>query len=440
MKPIVAIVGRPNVGKSTLFNKIAGKRIAIVEDKPGVTRDRIYSDAEWLDYKFVIIDTGGIEPDSEDIILSQMRKQAEIAIETADVIIFITDVKDGIVHADQEVAMMLRKTDKPVVLAVNKVDHPGKFNDVYEFYNLGLDEPIGISASLSLGIGDLLDKVVSYFKGLDTAEEEDNATRVAIIGKPNVGKSSLVNKLVKEERVIVSDIPGTTRDAIDTPLEVDGEKFVLIDTAGIRRKSKVNEEVEKYSVIRALTAIERADVCLIVIDAGTGVTEQDAKIAGYAHEAGKGSAIIVNKWDIIDKDDRTVNEFKNKIMTDLSFMTYAPIIFISAKTGQRVDRLIPLVKSVASQNAMRVSTGVLNDIISDAVMMNQPPIFHGRKLKIYYATQASTKPPTFILFVNDVEAVHFSYQRYLENQLRERFGFEGTPIRLIFRLRNEEEE
>jgi ribosome-associated GTPase EngA len=439
MKPIVAIVGRPNVGKSTLFNKITGRRIAIVEDKPGVTRDRIYSDAEWLNYKFIVIDTGGIEPDSEDILLSQMKRQAEIAIETANVIIFITDAKDGVVHADEEVAMMLRKTDKPVVLAVNKVDNPKKFNDVYEFYNLGLDEPIGISASMGLGIGDLLDKVASYFKDIQGDEEDEEVTRVAIIGKPNVGKSSLVNRLVKEERVIVSNIPGTTRDAIDTPLEVNGERFILIDTAGIRRKSKVNEEVERYSVIRSLTAIERADVCLVMIDAEEGITEQDAKIAGYAHEAGKGIAVVVNKWDVIEKNDKTMNEFKNKIKIDLSFMDYAPMIFISAKTGQRVDKLISLIKSVANQNAMRVATGVLNDIISDAVMMNQPPIYRGRRLKIFYATQASTKPPTFILFVNDPEAVHFSYQRYLENQLRNRFGFEGTPIRLMFRARNEGE-
>lgn len=438
MKPIVAIVGRPNVGKSTLFNRIAGKRIAIVEDTPGVTRDRIYSDAEWLDHKFLIIDTGGIEPESEDIILAQMRRQAEIAIETADVIIFITDATNGIIHSDEEISMMLRKSSKPVVLAVNKVDNPGRFNDVYEFYNLGIGEPIGISSSLGLGIGDLLDEVVSHFKTIENEVEDDDGTKVAIIGKPNVGKSSLVNKLANEERVIVSDIPGTTRDAIDTPIEVNGDKFILIDTAGIRRKSKVNEEVERYSVLRSLTAIERADVCVVMIDATEGVTEQDAKIAGYAHEAGKGILIAVNKWDAIDKDSKTTGEFTNKIKNDLSFMTYAPIIFISAKTGQRVDKLIELIKYVANQNAMRVSTGVLNDIIADAVMMTQPPAIKGRRLKIYYTTQASTKPPTFVMFVNDPEAMHFSYERYIENQLRSRFGLEGTPIRFVYKMRSEE--
>lgn len=438
MKPIVAIVGRPNVGKSTLFNRIVGKQVAIVEDKPGVTRDRIYSEAEWLNHKFILIDTGGIEPESEDILLSQMRKQAEVAIENADVIVFLTDAKDGITHADEDVADMLRKTSKPVVLAVNKVDNPGRLNDVYEFYNLGIGEPIGISSSLGLGTGDLLDSIVSHFKEAEEGEENDETTRVAIIGKPNVGKSSLVNKLLNEERVIVSDIPGTTRDAIDTPVEINGDKYILIDTAGIRRKSKVNEEVERYSVIRSLSAIERADVCLVMIDALEGVTDQDTKIAGYAHEAGKGIVIVVNKWDAVEKDDKTINEFRNRIRADLSFMTYAPIIFISAKTGQRVQKLTELIKYVANQNAMRISTGVLNDVISDSVMMNQPPIVKGKKLKILYSTQASTKPPTFILFVNDPEAVHFSYERYLENQLRSRFGLEGTPVRFIYRSRNEE--
>ncbi|KPU44016.1 GTPase Der [Oxobacter pfennigii] len=439
MKPIVAVVGRPNVGKSTLFNRLTGKRIAIVEDKPGVTRDRIYSEAEWLNHKFIIIDTGGIEPYSEDIILSQMRRQAQIAIETANVIVFMTDGKEGITHADQEVAEMLRKTNKPVVLAVNKIDDPTKFNNVYEFFNLGIGEPMGISSSLGLGMGDLLDEIVAHFKNIEEDEEEDDVTKVAIVGKPNVGKSSLINKLVKEERVIVSDIPGTTRDAIDTPFEYKGDKFILIDTAGIRRKSKVNEEVERYSVIRSLTAIERSDVCLIMIDANEGVTEQDSKIAGLAHEAGKGIVIVVNKWDLIEKDDKTMNEFRNKIRADLSFMTYAPVIFISAKTGQRVEKVIELIKFTANQNAMRISTGVLNDIISDAVMMNQAPMGKGKRLKIFYATQASTKPPTFILFVNDPEIMHFSYERYLENQLRERFGLEGTPVRFIYRARNEGE-
>lgn len=437
MKPIVAIVGRPNVGKSTLFNRLAGKRIAIVEDTPGVTRDRIYSEAEWLNYKYILIDTGGIEPYSEDKMLSQMRRQAEVAIETAHVILFVTDAKEGITHADEDVAGMLRKTNKPVVVAVNKVDNPSKFNEVYEFYNLGIGEPFGVSSTLGLGIGDLLDKIVSFFKDIDENDEDDEATKVAIIGKPNVGKSSLVNRLLKEERVIVSDVPGTTRDAIDSLLEVNNEKFILIDTAGLRRKSKVNEDVERYSVLRALTAIERSDVCLVMIDAGEGVTDQDAKIAGYAHEAGKGVVLVINKWDIIEKDDKTMNEFRNRIRADLSFITYAPIIFISAKTGQRIDKLIELIKFVANQNAMRISTGVLNDIISDAVMMNQPPTGKGRRLKIFYATQVSTKPPTFVFFLNDPEIMHFSYERYLENQLRLRFGLEGTPIRFIFRSRDE---
>lgn len=438
MKPIVAIVGRPNVGKSTLFNRLTGKRIAIVEDKPGVTRDRIYSEAEWLNYKYILIDTGGIEPFNEDIIFSQMRRQAEIAMETADVIVFVTDAKEGITNADRDVADMLRKTKKPVIVAVNKVDNPARFNEVYEFFNLGIGDPMGVSSTLGLGTGDLLDKIVSYFKDIDEGNDDDEVTKVAIIGKPNVGKSSLVNRLLKEERVIVSDIPGTTRDAIDSLLEVNGEKFILIDTAGIRRKSKVNEDIERYSVMRALTAIERSDVCLIMIDASIGVTDQDSKIAGYAHEAGKGIAIVVNKWDIIEKDNRTMNEFIRKIKIDLIFMTYAPIIFISAKTGQRVDNLLALVKAVANQNAMRISTGVLNDIIADAVMMNQLPSAKGKRLKIFYATQVSTKPPTFVFFVNDPEIMHFSYARYLENQLRARFGMEGTPIRFVYRSRDEE--
>jgi len=440
MKPIVAIVGRPNVGKSTLFNRLVGKRIAIVEDKPGVTRDRIYSEAEWLDKTFILVDTGGLEPLSEDIILSQMRQQAQVAIETADVIIFVTDGIEGITRTDQDVADILRKTNKPVILAVNKIDDPSKLNNVFEFYNLGIGEPIGISASLGLGIGDLLDSVVSHFKDTSSDEVEDEGIKVAIIGKPNVGKSSLVNKLLKEERVIVSDIPGTTRDAIDSLLTVDGEKFVLIDTAGIRRKSKINEEIERYSVIRSLSAIERADVCLVMIDASEGVTEQDSKIAGYAHEAGKGIIIVVNKWDIIEKDDKTMNEFRNRIRNELTFLSYAPILFISAKTGQRVEKLIDLIKFVANQNSMRISTGVLNDIISDAVMMNQPPVTKGKRLKIFYVTQVSTKPPTFVMFVNYPEVMHFSYERYIENQLRSRFGLEGTPIRFIYRSRSEDKE
>ncbi len=440
MRPIVAIVGRPNVGKSTLFNKITGKRIAIVEDTPGVTRDRIYSDAEWLDNQFILIDTGGIEPFSEDVIISQMRAQAEVAIDTADVIIFIVDAKGGITPADLEVATMLRKTSKPIVLAVNKIDDPSKFNEVYEFYNLGIGDPIGISAAQGLAIGDLLDEVVAHFKELDLKEDDDDATKIAIIGKPNVGKSSLVNKLVGEDRVIVSDIPGTTRDAIDTPLEVNGNKYVLIDTAGMRKKSKVKEDIERYSVLRAITAIERSDVCIIMIDAEEGVTEQDTKIAGLVHEAGKGVIIAINKWDLIEKDDKTMNEFRNKIRANLSFISYAPIIFISVKTGQRVQKLIDLVNFVHDQNSMRIQTGVLNDIISDAIIMNQPPVNKGKKLKIFYTTQVSTKPPTFVFFVNYTEALHFSYERYLENQIRSRFGLEGTPIRFIWRPRNDDEE
>ncbi|HBM75179.1 MAG TPA: ribosome biogenesis GTPase Der [Clostridiaceae bacterium] len=437
MKPIVAIVGRPNVGKSTLFNRLVGKRVAIVDDNPGVTRDRIYSEAEWLTHKFILIDTGGIEPESEDIILSQMKKQAELAIETADVIVFITDGKEGITSADQDVAAMLRKTNKPVVLAVNKVDNLKMQNNVYEFYNLGIGDPIGISSSLGLGTGDLLDAIVSSFKKFEYEDEDEEVTKVAIVGRPNVGKSSLVNKLLNEERVIVSDIPGTTRDAVDTPMEVNGERYILIDTAGIRRKSKVSEGVERYSVIRSISAIERADVCLIMIDALEGVTEQDSKIAGIAHEAGKAIIIVVNKWDAVEKDDKTLNRFTGDIRSGLSFAAYAPIIFISAKTGQRVNRLIELIKYVANQNSMRVSTGVLNDVIADSVMMTQPPTVKGRKLKILYGTQASTKPPTFVLFVNDPQLMHFSYERYLENQMRSRFGLEGTPIRFIYRARDE---
>lgn len=437
MKPIVAIVGRPNVGKSTLFNRLVGKRVAIVDDNPGVTRDRIYSEAEWLTHKFILIDTGGIEPESEDIILFQMKKQAELAIETADVIVFMTDGKEGITSADQDVAAMLRKTNKPVVLAVNKVDNLKMQNNVYEFYNLGIGDPIGISSSLGLGTGDLLDAIVSSFKKFEYEDEDEEVTKVAIVGRPNVGKSSLVNKLLNEERVIVSDIPGTTRDAVDTPMEVNGERYILIDTAGIRRKSKVSEGVERYSVIRSISAIERADVCLIMIDALEGVTEQDSKIAGIAHEAGKAIIIVVNKWDAIEKDDKTLNRFTRDIRSGLSFAAYAPIIFISAKTGQRVNRLIELIKYVANQNSMRVSTGVLNDVIADSVMMTQPPTVKGRKLKILYGTQASTKPPTFVLFVNDPQLMHFSYERYLENQMRSRFGLEGTPIRFIYRARDE---
>lgn len=432
-KPIVAIVGRPNVGKSTLFNKLAGERISIVEDSPGVTRDRIYSEVEWLDYKFTLIDTGGIEPESEDIILKQMRRQAEIAIETADVIVLMVDGKEGMTPADREVANMLRKVKKPVELVVNKVDAPSFENNKYEFYNLGIGEPIAISASQGLGLGDMLDEIVKHFNKLDTDEEDTPEIKVAIIGKPNAGKSSLLNKLTGEERVIVSDIPGTTRDAIDSYIEIGEDKFLFIDTAGIRRKSKVTEEVERYSVLRAISAIERADVSLIMIDAEEGVTEQDEKIAGLAHEAGKASVIVVNKWDLIEKDDKTMNEFTKRVRNDLAFLAYAPIIFISAKTGQRINRLLELIKYVAGQHAMRIRTGVLNEVISEAVMMKQPPIERGKPLRIYYAAQVSTKPPTFVFFVNYTNIVHFSYQRYLENQIRQHFGLEGTPIKIIYR-------
>jgi GTPase len=432
-KPIVAIVGRPNVGKSTLFNKLSGKRISIVEDSPGVTRDRIYADVEWLSHKFTMIDTGGIEPESEDIILSQMKRQAEIAIETADVIVFIVDGKEGITPADYEVANLLRKTQKPVLTVVNKVDHLGLEENKYEFYNLGLGEVISISASQGLGLGDMLDEIVEHFEVNTEEEDESTEIKVAIIGKPNAGKSSLLNRLVGEERVIVSDIPGTTRESIDSYVEIGEDKFLFIDTAGIRRKSKIKEEVERYSVLRALTSIERADVCAVVVDATEGVTEQDEKIAGLAHEAGKGIVIIVNKWDLIEKDTKTMNEHLELIRNALGFISYAPVIFISAKTGQRIDRMIELIKYVANQHSMRVTTGVLNEVISEAVMMKQPPIERGKALRIYYATQVSTKPPTFVIFVNYTNIIHFSYERYLENQVRQHFGLEGTPIRFIYR-------
>ncbi len=432
-KELVAIVGRPNVGKSTLFNKLTGKRIAIVEDTPGVTRDRIYCHVEWLRHKFILVDTGGIEPESEDIILMQMKRQAELAIETADVIVFMVDGKEGIVPADYEVAEMLRKTKKPVILIVNKIDNLVFEDNKYEFYNLGIGEPLAISAAQGLGIGDMLDEIVKNFKEIADAEEESPEINVAITGKPNVGKSSLLNMLAGEERVIVSNIPGTTRDAIDSYIEINGDKFLFIDTAGIRRKSKVKEEVERYSVIRSLAAIERADVCLVMVDAEEGVTEQDEKIAGFAHEAGKGIVIVVNKWDLIEKDDKTMNEFEKAIRRDLAFIDYAPITFISAKTGQRLTKLIETIKYVDNQHAMRVKTGVLNEVINQAIMMKQPPVEKGKLLKVYYVTQASTRPPTFVFFVNYTESIHFSYGRYLENQLRKHFGMEGTPIRFIYR-------
>ena len=439
-KPVVAVVGRPNVGKSTLFNAIAGERISIVKDTPGVTRDRIYADVNWLDYHFTMIDTGGIEPDSRDVILSQMREQAEIAIATADVIIFLTDVRQGLQDSDSKVADMLRRSGKPVVLVVNKVDSFEKFMpDVYEFYNLGIGDPFPISAASMLGLGDMLDEVVKHFPDYAKDEEEDERPKVAIIGKPNVGKSSLINKLAQEDRVIVSDIAGTTRDAIDTDITYDGKEYVFIDTAGLRRKNKIKEEIERYSIIRAVTAVERADVCIIVIDATEGVTEQDAKIAGIAHERGKGIIIAVNKWDAIEKDDKTIYRHTEKIRQILSFMPYAEIIFISAKSGQRLNKIFELIDVVIANNSMRVATGVLNEIVTEAVAMQQPPSDKGKRLRIYYTTQVAVKPPTFVIFVNDKELMHFSYTRYLENRIRETFGFRGTALKFIIRERKEEQ-
>lgn len=438
-KPIVAIVGRPNVGKSTLFNALAGKKISIVKDTPGVTRDRIHADIDWLDHKFTMIDTGGIEPDSNDIILSQMREQAQIAIDTADVIIFMTDVKQGLVDSDAKVADMLRRSHKPVILVVNKVDNFNKMMaDVYEFYNLGIGDPVPISASQRSGLGDMLDKVVSYFADLNLEQEEDDRPRIAIVGKPNVGKSSIINKITGESRVIVSNIAGTTRDAIDTDVKWNGKDYVFIDTAGLRRKSKVKEEIEKYSIIRTVTAVERADVVIIVIDAVEGVTEQDAKIAGIAHENGKGIIIAVNKWDAIEKNDKTVYEYTNKIRDILSFMPYAEIMFISAKTGQRLPKLFDMIDFVIANHAMRIETGVVNEIMAEAVALQQPPSDKGKRLKLYYITQVSVKPPTFVIFVNDKQLMHFSYTRYIENKIREAFGFKGTPLRFIIRERKED--
>ena len=439
-KPVVAIVGRPNVGKSTLFNALAGEKISIVKDTPGVTRDRIYADVSWLDKSFTMIDTGGIEPDSRDVILSQMREQAEIAIATADVIIFLTDVRQGLQDSDSKVADMLRRSGKPVVLVVNKVDSFEKFMpDVYEFYNLGIGDPFPISAASMLGLGDMLDEVVKHFPDYAKDEEEDERPKVAIIGKPNVGKSSLINKLAQEDRVIVSDIAGTTRDAIDTDITYDGKEYVFIDTAGLRRKNKIKEEIERYSIIRAVTAVERADVCIIVIDATEGVTEQDAKIAGIAHERGKGIIIAVNKWDAIEKDDKTIYRHTEKIRQILSFMPYAEIIFISAKSGQRLNKIFELIDVVIANNSMRVATGVLNEIVTEAVAMQQPPSDKGKRLRIYYTTQVAVKPPTFVIFVNDKELMHFSYTRYLENRIRETFGFRGTALKFIIRERKEEQ-
>ena len=440
-KPIVAIVGRPNVGKSTLFNVIAGDTISIVKDTPGVTRDRIYADCDWLNMNFTLIDTGGIEPDSKDIILSQMREQAEIAISTADVIIFIVDVRQGLVDADSKVADLLRKSHKPVVLAVNKVDSVAKYgNDVYEFYNLGIGDPIAVSAASRLGIGDLLDEVVKHFDSEQMEEEEDERPRIAVVGKPNVGKSSIINKLVGENRVIVSDIAGTTRDAVDTEVIHEGTPYVFIDTAGLRRKSKIKEELERYSIIRTVSAVERADVVVVVIDATEGVTEQDAKIAGIAHERGKGIIVAVNKWDAIEKTDKTIYEYTRKIKEILSFIPYAEFLFISAATGQRLTKLFEMIDVVRQNQNLRVATGVLNEIMTEAVAMQQPPSDKGKRLKIYYMTQVAVKPPTFVIFVNDKELMHFSYTRYLENQIRNAFGFKGTSLKFLVRERKGKEQ
>lgn len=437
-KPVVAVVGRPNVGKSTLFNKLIGSRLSIVDDTPGVTRDRIYGDCEWLNKRFLLVDTGGIEPDTKDIILSQMRAQAEIAISTADVIILVTNIRDGVVASDYEVAEMLQKSGKPVVLCVNKCDTVGEPSpDFYEFYNLGIGEPIAVSASHGHGTGDLLDEVCSYFPEELEEDEDEEIISVAIIGKPNVGKSSLVNKISGENRAIVSDIAGTTRDTTDTFVENEYGKFNFIDTAGLRRKSRVDDAIEKYSIIRARMAVERANVCVIMIDAVEGFTEQDSKVAGIALEQGKACIIAVNKWDAVEKDGSTMNEYRKKLENDFSFMSFAPIMFISAKTGQRIEKLYEMISFVHSQNSMRISTGKLNDVLSSATARVQPPTDKGKRLKIYYMTQASTRPPTFVFFVNNAELFHFSYQRYLENQIREVFGLDGTPVRFIIRERGE---
>ena len=439
-KPIVAIVGRPNVGKSTLFNALAGENISIIKDTPGVTRDRIYADVEWLNVSFTLIDTGGIEPDSNDVILSQMREQAQIAIDTADVIIFMTDLKQGLVDSDSKVADMLRRSHKPVVLAVNKVDSPSRdMAEVYEFYNLGIGDPVPFSAANRTGIGDLLDEVMKHLELEQTEEDEDERPRIAIVGKPNVGKSSLVNKLLGEQRMIVSDIAGTTRDAVDAAVTWNDREYIFIDTAGLRRKSKVKEELERYSIIRSVTAVERADVVVLMIDATEGVTEQDAKIAGIAHDRGKGIIIAVNKWDAIEKDDKTIYRFTNKVREVLSFMAYAEILFISAQTGQRLPKLFECIDMVIANQSMRVGTGVLNEIMTEAVALQQPPSDKGKRLKLYYITQVAVKPPTFVIFVNDKELMHFSYTRYIENKIRDTFGFRGTSLKFIIRERKDKE-
>ena len=438
-KPTFAIVGRPNVGKSTLFNKIIGERISIVEDTPGVTRDRIYAEGEWLSKKFTLIDTGGIEPANDDIILEQMVRQAQVAIDMADVIIFMVDVKAGLTSADRDVASMLMKAKKPVVLVCNKVDNVGDVPmEFYEFYNLGLNEPMAVSSIHGLGTGDLLDKLFEYVEDKENEVDDDDSIKVAVIGKPNVGKSSLINKILGEDRVIVSNIAGTTRDAIDTPYERDGQKYTFIDTAGMRKKGKIDENIERYSVLRSLAAVDRADVVLVLIDANEGVTEQDTKIAGYAHEQGKASIIVVNKWDLVDKDTNTMSKYTQEVHRGLAYMTYAPVAFTSALTGSRINKLFELIKYVNMQHAMRISTGVLNDILTEATSKVQPPSDKGRRLKIMYITQASTKPPTFVLFVNDKELAHYSYIRYIENQIRSAFGLEGTPIRFLIRQRGDD--
>jgi len=437
-KPIVAIIGKPNVGKSTFFNYIVGNRISIVEDTPGVTRDRVYAESNWRGREFTLIDTGGIEPESEDIILSQMREQANIAIQMADVIIFLTDIKQGVTAADEEIALMLKKSKKPIVLVCNKADDIGKTkDDIYEFYKLGLGDPFPLSATNALGIGDVLDAIYEHFPEKDEEENDDEIIKVAVIGKPNVGKSSLVNKILGENRTIVSNIAGTTRDAIDSYFENENGKYVFIDTAGIRRKNKVKENIEKYSIMRTMLAIERADVCLMLIDATEGVTDQDARIAGEAHESGKGVIIVVNKWDEYDKETGTLEKYKKEIYEKLSYLSYAPIVFISAKTGQRVNKIFDMINNVAEQNSKRISTSILNQVINEAIAIVQPPTDKGKRLKIFYGTQVSTKPPTFVMFVNNKSLFHFSYERYLVNQLRKEFGFEGTPVRVIAREKTE---